>query len=104
LRRLDGAGITILTLEEGGKLLYACGGPDRFNVFAALGDDEFYDLVGDRSLRGWDELVMGGQLTRIPRRHLVTFEDARSATLEFLTTGTIRLSQWWERQGRFEEA
>jgi hypothetical protein len=85
-------------------MLYACGGPDWFNVVVALGDDEYYDLVGDQSLRGWVELVMGGQLTRIPRRYLVTFEDARSATVEFLAAGTIRLSQRWERQGRFEEA
>jgi hypothetical protein len=104
LHRLDGAGTTILTIEHDGRILYAAGGPDLFNVLAALGDDEFYDLVGDRSLRGWARLVMGGQLTRVPRRHLVTFEAARSAALEFLATGTVRLSERWERQGRFEEA
>lgn len=77
---------------------------DWSNVVVALGDDGYFDLVGDQSLRGWDELVMGDQLTRIPRRHLVTLEDARSATGEFLAAGTIRLSQRWERQARFEEA
>jgi hypothetical protein len=42
--------------------------------------------------------------SRRPYAGSVTFDDARSAGLEFLTTGAIRLSERWERQGRFEEA
>jgi hypothetical protein len=103
LRQLNGDTTTSLVLEHDGRRLYVGGGPDRFNVLAELGYDDFYDLLGDPSLRGWDSLVLGDQLTPIPKRHLVGFEDARQATLTFLERGTIPLSPRWERQGEFQE-
>jgi hypothetical protein len=103
LRRLDGDTTTTLVLEHHGRRLYVGGGPDRFNVLAELGYDDFYDLIGDPSLRGWDSLVLGDQLTPIPKRHLVGSDDARQAALTFLELGTIPLSPRWERQGDFRQ-
>jgi hypothetical protein len=63
--------MTALVLEHHGRRLYVGGGPDWFNVLAHLGYDHFYDLIGDPSLHGWGSLVLGDQLTPIPKRHLV---------------------------------
>jgi hypothetical protein len=90
-------------LEHHGRRLYVGGGPDRFNVLARWAMTDFYDLIGDPSLRGWDSLVLGDQLTPIPKRHLVDFADARQAALTFLQSGTITLSPRWERQGDFQQ-
>jgi hypothetical protein len=103
VRQLNGDTTTALVLEHHGRRLYVGGGPDRFNVLAQLGYDDFYDLIGDPSLRGWDSLVLGDQLTPIPKRHLVDFADARQAALTFLQSGTITLSPRWERQGDFQQ-
>jgi hypothetical protein len=86
LRQLDGDSIASLVLEQQQHRLFVGGGPERFNVLAQLGYDDFYNLVSDPSLRGFDELVIGNQLTPVPRRHLVTLENARDAVLEFLGT------------------
>jgi hypothetical protein len=90
-------------IEHQGRRLYVAGGPDRFNVFADLGNDQFYDLIGDPSLRGWHPLLVGGQLTTTPQRHLVPLADARQAALTFLEHGTIPISPRWERQLPFED-
>jgi Immunity protein Imm1 len=103
LRRLNGDTTTTLVLEHHGRRLYVGGGPDRFSVLAELGYDDFYDLIGDPSLRGRDSLVLGDQLTPIPKRHLVGSNDAREAALTFLELGTIPLSPRWERQGDFQQ-
>jgi hypothetical protein len=103
LRQLDGRSTASLILEEESRQLLVGGGPDRFNVLARLGYDDFYDLVGDPSLHGLDEVMIGDQLTPVPRRHLVCFSDAQNAILEFLETGTIQLSTRWERQGEFQQ-
>jgi hypothetical protein len=102
-RRLNGDTTTTLVLEHHGRRLYVGGGPDRFNVLAELGYDDFYDLIGDPSLRDRDSLVLGDQLTPIPKRHLVDFADARQAALTFLELGTISLTPRWERQGDFRQ-
>lgn len=99
LRQLDGDHISSLLLEQSGHRIFIGGGPRSFNVLAQLGEDEFYDLVGDPSLHGFDSLVIGGQLTPVPLRHLVSFQDAKSVILEFLENNVIGLSQRWERQG-----
>jgi hypothetical protein len=103
LRRLRGDGTADLVLEHQGRRLYVAGGPERFNVLADLGDDQFYDMIGDPSLRGWHPLLLGGQLTPTPERHLVSFADARQAALTFLERGTMPLSSRWERQPSFED-
>jgi Immunity protein Imm1 len=103
LRRLRGDGTADLVLEHQGRRLYVAGGPEQFNVLADLGDDEFYDMIGDPSLRGWHPLLLGGQLTPTPQRHLVSLDDARRAALTFLEQGTIPLSSRWERQPSFED-
>jgi hypothetical protein len=103
LRRLGGDGTADLVLEHQGHRLYIAGGPERFNVLADLGDDQFYDMLGDASLRGWHPLLLGGQLTPIPQRHLVSLEDARQAAVAFVEQGTIPISSRWERQLSFEE-
>jgi hypothetical protein len=72
LRHLNGDTTTTLLLEHHGRRLYVGGGPHRFNVLAQLGYDDFYDLIGDPSLRGWDFVVLGDQLTPIPKRHLTS--------------------------------
>ena len=103
LRRLRGDGTADLMLEHQGCRLCVAGGPDRFNVLADLGDDQFYDLIGDPSLRGWHPLLLGGQLTPTPQRHLVPLEDALQAALTFLEQGTVPISPRWERQLPFED-
>jgi hypothetical protein len=102
LRRLRGDGTADLILEHQGRRLYVAGGPERFNVLADLGDDQFYDMIGDPSLRGWHPLLLGGQLTPTPQRHLVSLDDARQAALTFLEQGTVPISSRWERQPTFE--
>jgi Immunity protein Imm1 len=102
LRRLRGDGTADLILEHQGRRLYVAGGPERFNVLADLGDDQFYDMIGDPSLRGWHPLLLGGQLTPTPQRHLVGLDDARQAALTFLEQGTVPISSRWERQPTFE--
>jgi hypothetical protein len=103
LRRLPGDGTADLVLEHEGRRLYVAGGPERFNVLADLGDDQFYDMLGDPSLRGWHPLLLGGQLTTTPQRHLVSLDDARQAALTFLEQGTVSISSRWERQPPFED-
>jgi hypothetical protein len=103
LRQLNGDTTTALVLEHHGRRLYVGGGSDRFNVLAHLGYDHFCDLIGDPSLHGWGSLVLGDQLTPIPKRHLVGFADTRQAALTFLECGTIPLSPRWERQGDFQQ-
>jgi hypothetical protein len=62
LRRLDAASTSILVLEQQDHRLYVGGGPDRFIVLAQLGDDDFYDLVGDPSCHSHrTRAVAGGQ-------------------------------------------
>jgi Immunity protein Imm1 len=90
-------------LQHQGRRLYVAGGPDRFNVLADLGDDQFYDMIGDPSLPGWHPLLLGGQLTVTPQRHLVSLTDARQAALTFLEHGTSPISPRWERQPSFED-
>ena len=103
LRRLRGDGTADLVLEHQGRRLYVAGGPERFNVLADLGDDQFYDMIGDPLLRGWHPLLLGGQLTPIPERHLMHFADARQAALMFLEQGTMPISSRWERQPSYED-
>jgi len=103
LRRLRGDGTADLVLEHEGRRLYVAGGLERFNVLADLGDDQFYDMLGDPSLRGWHPLLLGGQLTPTPQRHLVSLDDARQAAMTFLAQGTIPISSRWERQLPFED-
>jgi hypothetical protein len=103
LRRLRGDGTADLVLEHRDRRLYVAGGPERFNVLADLGDDQFYDMLGDPSLRGWHPLLLGGQLTPTPQRHLVSLDDARQAALTFLEQGTVPLSSRWERQPPFQD-
>jgi hypothetical protein len=102
LRRLNGDTMT-LVLEHHGRRLYVGGGAERFNVLAELGYDDFYDLIGNPSLRGRVSLMLGDQLTPIPKRHLVGSDDARQAALTFLELGTIPLSPRWERQGDLQQ-
>jgi hypothetical protein len=103
LRRLRGDGTADLVLEHQGCRLCVAGGPEQFNVLADLGDDQFYDMIGNPLLRGWHPLLVGGQLTPTPQRHLVSLDDARQASLTFLQQGTVPLSSRWERQPRFED-
>jgi hypothetical protein len=103
LGRLRGDGTADLVLEHQGRRLYVAGGPERFNVLVDLGDDQFYDMIGDLSLRGWHPLLLGGQLTPTPQRHLVSLDDARQAALTFVERGTIPISSRWERQLPFED-
>jgi hypothetical protein len=60
-------------------------------------------MIGDPLLRGWHPLLLGGQLTATPQRHLVGFDDARQAALTFLDQGTVPISSRWERQLPFED-
>ena len=98
LSRLNGIDATIVTLELGDKKLFVGGGPDVFNVVLWLEDDLIYDLVGDASVPGERNLVMGGQLTPVPLRHCVSFDRAKAAALEFIRTGSVRISPAWENQ------
>ena len=65
------------------------------------------DLIVDQDTVASDledpTLVLGDQLTPIPKRHLVGSDDARQAALTFLELGTIPLSPRWERQGDFRQ-
>jgi hypothetical protein len=61
LGRLRGDGTADLVLEHQGRRLYVAGGPEQFNVLADLGDDQFYDMIGDPLLRGWPPLLVSGQ-------------------------------------------
>src|SRR5438105_2284224 len=70
----------VLELQVGERsLTIATAGADAFQVLAKLDEDAFYDLVGDRAAEGFVEVVVGGQSSELPRRHLVTKEDAQEA-------------------------
>ncbi len=76
-----------------------------FVVFAKLGGDEFYDLIGDETATGWTEFVHGGEPAHHPRRHCVTENLAQAVTEAFLEIGKVDISaNNWERQGETQQA
>ncbi len=71
----------------------------RYAVTALLDEDEFFDLIGDSSLKGTNEFVEGGQLVDHPQRHVVAATDAVEAALKFARSGELTPDREWERQG-----
>src|SRR6266853_4335034 len=74
--KLEEGVIGTIRLGNGAEELWASGGPQRFNVWAVTGPDHFFDLLGDRDAKGSRELVVGGQTSEMPARHLVTRNQA----------------------------
>jgi hypothetical protein len=72
-----------------------------YAVFASVGEDQFFDLVGDPSSRGNAEFVQGGQPAEHPRRHIVPKSLALKAAAAFFKqpTDPLRLGGLqWEKQ------
>ena len=77
----------------------------KFAVFAMVGDDDFYDLVGDQNASGRTEFAHGGQSATWPKRHCVSLELAQRVVEEFLRAGEIDIRAFdWERQGGLQLA
>ncbi len=89
-----------LSMEAGGRTLLVNASRGAFAVTALLGEDDFYDLVGDTSATGTLPILVGGQSTEYPRKYLVSVEQALVAALEFMHTGTVTVDGGrWDRQG-----
>lgn len=72
-------------------------------LLLTTGPDDFYDRVGEASLRGSVEFVHGGQAADHPRRHVLSVETATTVAREFLLGGRITpLSSEWEKQESFQ--
>jgi hypothetical protein len=101
LRKIAGAGSACLTLEAGPEISLIVGASQgAYCATAVLGDDEFYDLIGDPAATGEVEFGLGGQRVPYPRRLLVSLEQALSAAVEFAATGTVDTSTArWVRNG-----
>lgn len=72
-----------------------------YAVFASVGEDQFFDLVGDPSARGNAEFVHGGQPAEHPRRHIVPLRLALEAAAAFFQQPTNPLhvgGLQWEKQ------
>jgi hypothetical protein len=88
-----------LVVESGKRRLIVSASEGAFFVFAELGEDLFFNLLGDVSATEETEMVVGGQLSDVPVRHLVTKEQAVEAAQEFIRTDTVDVSSGaWERQ------
>lgn len=100
LEELVNGVVGTLQLSSGGEELWASGGPELFNVWAQIGPDHFFDLIGDPDAKGNRELLVGGQTSEVPARHCVTKEQALQAFWGFLSSGHIEVSsERWQRQG-----
>jgi hypothetical protein len=74
-------------------------------VMAALGEDDFYDLVGDLGAAGWIEFVHGGQPAEHPRRHCVPIAMATKVTERFIDGFAIDPCDGnWEQQKSSQSA
>lgn len=89
-----------LSVEAEGRALLVNASRGAFAITALLGQNDFYDRVGDTSASGTLPLLIGGQSTEYPRKYLVSVEQALVAALEFMHTGTVTVdSGKWDRQG-----
>jgi hypothetical protein len=88
-----------LEIQSGNRLLIVGVSGGIFYVTALLGNDDFYDLVGDVSVMDKVMLIVGGQETAVPQRYLVQQSQAQEVALEFLQTETVRIDYGWDRQG-----
>jgi hypothetical protein len=70
----------------------------HFAVFAAQGDDEFYDLVGSPQAVGAISFAHGGQEAEHHRRHLVSPENVRAIISQLLMDRLTLDPTAWERQ------
>jgi hypothetical protein len=100
LSRLSVGDIGTIHLKEGHQELWISGGPTDFSVWAVVGPDDFFDLVGDPNAIGTRDLVVGGQEVEHPLRHCVSAEEALRAAWQFTASRRIAVSEpQWERQG-----
>jgi hypothetical protein len=97
--------IGTVKLTSGVEELSASGGPEWFNVWAATGPDQIFDLIGDRDAKGSRDLVVGGQTSEVPARHCRTKNQALQAFWGFLAGGHVEVSDGQrERQGSHADA
>jgi hypothetical protein len=87
--------LTIETRDEH-RWFTAAGSGGVFWVAAGAPGGEELVLVGDASAAGAATIVVGGDDTRVPARHLVTKEAALAAALAFMTHGVPDPHQIWE--------
>jgi hypothetical protein len=66
-----------------------------FTITARRGEN-FYDVVGDPGALGEIDLNLGGQLTGIPSRLLLTEATAFTLVLRYVTTGTFSDEVQWD--------
>jgi len=91
----------VLWLAAGDHALAVAASHGDLTVMVQLGDDEFYDLVGEATAHGTFEMGQGGQWVDVPCRHRVSLPAAIHAAHTFFETGTVDVSRdTWERQGR----
>jgi hypothetical protein len=73
-------------------------------LLVMAGDDDFYDLIGDRDAKGWATFTHGGQPADHPRRHFVSQEKLLEAVMAVVHEGKLSSEHEWERQGAFQTA
>jgi hypothetical protein len=90
----------ILFIEIGDKVMGINANEGRFSVGLQFNEDTAFDLLGSIALSGSIPFVLGGQLVPVPRRHLVSLDQAQQVGLDFFRTGSIDVTgTCWSRQG-----
>jgi hypothetical protein len=97
----DETGSTLEVAPDSGEYPRIIVGVDRgrFMAMALISSDELYDRVGDPTAPGVVELILGGQsVDDVPRRLVLSREQAEKALEEFVTAGNWPVSNDWIRQ------
>lgn len=78
-------------------IINACEG--KYSVSALLDEDNCYDLVGDPAATGLIDFLIGGQETPLPRKYLVSMEQAIAAANAYLEVGEAIITKYsWDSQ------
>jgi hypothetical protein len=87
-------------LEEGPPALLIGASGGSYTATALLGEDDFFDLIGNPAAIGMVTLMLGGQERPYPKKYLVTMEQALKIALGYFERGAISLdlNEWDSQQ------
>ncbi len=90
---------TTLSFETDIDKLYINSNQGIFTVTAVVGENEFYDLIGDVKSIGMGVFVLGGQKTEHPKKYFVTIEQVIKVSVAFYKSGELLLNEsHWDYQ------
>lgn len=94
--------LSIETASESAKLIINANS-GKFALSALLGQDDFYDLIGDANATGKAPFMIAGEFINFPLKFVVTADQALAAAVEFFNNNTLDISKNYRKQEDFAE-